>query len=46
MYTLKRSENPKKKYSFEILENGNVKKINFGANGYSDFTINKDPERK
>eukprot|EP00438_Fugacium_kawagutii_P031839 Skav235910 [mRNA] locus=scaffold1747:54845:55135:- [translate_table: standard] len=39
---LKKSSNPDKKYD-AIVEG---KKISFGANGYSDFTQHKDPERK
>ena len=40
---IKRSHNPKKKYDAVI--NG-TKTISFGANGYSDYTINKDDKRK
>ena len=40
---LKRSHNPKKK--FDAVINGN-KTISFGADGYSDYTINQDDERK
>ena len=41
---IKKSKNPKKKYTaiFE-LEN---KKVNFGASGYSDYTIHKNKNRK
>jgi len=38
---LKRSSNAQKKYAVVI---GN-KTVNFGAKGYSDYTIHKDPER-
>ena len=40
---IKKSHNPKKKYDAIINEN---KTISFGANGYSDYTTNKDDKRK
>lgn len=40
---LKRSPNPKKKYRAIFIENG--KHVDFGARGYSDYTIHKDPIR-
>ena len=40
--TLKKSTRPKKKFMVKV-EN---KTIHFGQKGASDFTINKDPERK
>ncbi len=39
---LSRSSNPRKKYMVKV----NRKTIHFGAKGYSDYTIHKDPERK
>ena len=39
---LSRSSNPTKKFMVKV---GN-KTIHFGAKGYSDYTIHKDPERK
>jgi hypothetical protein len=46
-YTLYKSSNSSKKYDvFVISSKGNIKKISFGAEGYSDFTKHKDPERK
>lgn len=39
---LSRSSNPTKKYMVRVGK----KTIHFGAKGYSDFTIHKDPERK
>lgn len=39
---LSRSSNPRKKYMVKV---GN-KTIHFGAKGYSDYTIHRDPERK
>ena len=38
-----KSEKPNKKYFIITKDN---KKVYFGASGYSDFTINKDEERK
>lgn len=43
---IKKSKNPKKKYEANIIENGMITKVNFGAVGYEDYTIHKDPERK
>ena len=40
-YTLTKSKSKNKKWN---IKNGNS--INFGQEGYSDFTINKDPKRK
>ena len=40
---LSRSSNPRKKFMVKIK---NGKTIHFGAKGYSDYTIHKDPERK
>ncbi len=45
---IKKSTNPKKKFT-AIFYDKNKKKIkttHFGQAGASDFTINKDPERK
>jgi hypothetical protein len=39
---IKKSTNNNKKYDAYFPD----KKISFGASGYSDFTIHKDPERK
>lgn len=39
---LKKSPNPKKKFRV-VFEDGNH--VDFGAKGYSDYTIHKDPER-
>lgn len=36
-----------KKYMVTIpLSTGRTKTVHFGADGYSDYTIHKDPERK
>lgn len=43
MYQLYKYISGPKKYCV-VTPNG--KKISFGASGYSDFTINKDPNRK
>jgi hypothetical protein len=40
---LSKSPNPKKKYRATFLENG--KHVDFGANGYSDYTIHKNYTR-
>lgn len=46
-YTLYKSENSAKKYDvFVETTRGTIKKVSFGATGYSDFTKHKDPERK
>lgn len=44
-YILKLSENPKKKYAVLRL-NPTMKTIDFGAKGYEDYTMHKDPNRK
>lgn len=45
--TLRRSHKPEKKWDavFE-KDNGKEKIVPFGANGMSDYTKHKDPERK
>ena len=40
---IQKSHNPKKKY--DAVVNGNTT-ISFGAAGYSDYTVHKDPVRK
>jgi len=35
-----------KKYSVYVKDDGVVKKINFGAKGYEDYTRHKDPVRR
>ena len=40
---IQKSHNPKKKY--DAIINGS-KTISFGATGYSDYTLHKDPQRK
>lgn len=42
---LSRSEKPDKKFKVKVGAIGN-KTIHFGSKGMSDYTINKDPERK
>lgn len=43
---LQESSNPKKKFMVHIVyPNGRTKTVHFGAFGYSDYTIHKDPER-
>ncbi len=42
-----KSSNPKKKYdAYFLLDNGKEKKVSFGQNGASDYTIHNDDERK
>jgi len=42
-----KSSNKLKKYdAYFMLDNGRQKKVSFGAAGYSDYTINKDDDRK
>jgi len=44
---LSRSEKPDKKFKVIVeLRSGVAKTIHFGAKGMSDYTINRDPERK
>ena len=44
---VEKSENPKFKYTaFFKLDNGKSKKTNFGASGFSDYTIHKDKDRR
>lgn len=44
---IKKSTNPKKKYMAVFTDNGKkVKTTHFGSAGMSDFTKNKDEERK
>ena len=40
---IKRSKNPKKKYD-AVVDGDKI--ISFGASGYSDYTLHKDPARK
>ena len=35
-----------KKYKVTIVTKDNIKNVQFGAKGYSDFTIHKDEDRK
>jgi hypothetical protein len=45
---IKKSDKPNKKMMavFENCQTGTKKTTHFGAAGMSDFTLNKDPERK
>jgi len=46
-YTLYRADNPSKKYKvYVISHSGNIKKVEFGAYGMSDYTKHRDPLRK
>ena len=46
--TIKKSNLRDKKMMaiFYDINNNKIKTVHFGANGYSDYTIHKDPERK
>jgi hypothetical protein len=46
LISIKPSSSTTKKYVAEFESNGRRVKRQFGAKGYSDFTKNKDPERK
>ena len=47
LYVLYKSESKAKKYDVYIKnKTGRIKKISFGAKGYSDYTIHKDKERR
>ncbi len=44
---VEKSKNPKYKYTaYFRLDNEKIKKTNFGASGASDYTINKDKDRR
>ena len=45
---IKRSDHPEKKFVaiFEDNVTNKIKHVHFGANGMSDYTKHKDPERK
>lgn len=44
---LSKSPQATKKYMVQVEQkNGNYKTVHFGAEGYSDYTKHKDPERK
>jgi hypothetical protein len=45
-YTLYKADNPNKKYKVYIKTQHGYKKIEFGANGMSDYTIHRDQERR
>lgn len=40
-----KSNNAAKKYDAVFDINGKTRTVSFGAKGYSDYTIHKDPER-
>lgn len=47
LYTLYKSTLSNKKYDVYIEnKTGRIKKVSFGAKGYSDFTIHKDKKRR
>ena len=43
---LTKSTNPKKKYKVVVSDEDRKKTIHFGAQGYEDYTIHKNKERK
>ena len=43
---IQKAMNPEKKYDAVFLVDGREKRVPFGAAGMSDYTINKDPERR
>ncbi len=47
LYTLYSSTNKNKKYDVYVVnpKTDNIKKVSFGAKGYSDYTIHKDYDR-
>lgn len=44
--SITKSHNATKKYDAHLLVDGKTRTIPFGAKGYTDYTINKDPKRK
>ena len=44
--SITKSHKPTKKYDAHLLVDGKPRTIPFGAKGYTDYTINKDPKRK
>ena len=44
--TITKPSNPNKKYKAIVEDGDKTKTIHFGASGYSDYTIHKDPSRK
>lgn len=45
-FILRKSSNPKKKYDVYVPRGDRLKKVSFGAKGYSDYTIHKDKDRR
>ena len=45
-FVLHKSSNKKKKYDVWIPRGERLKKVSFGAAGYSDYTIHKDKDRR
>ena len=45
LFTIRPSKGAKK-YEVFLPKNGRVRKVSFGAKGYSDFTIHKDKARR
>jgi len=45
-YTLYKADNPAYKFKVYVNDNNKIKKIQFGASGYSDYTKHHDDDRK
>jgi hypothetical protein len=43
---LTRAKDNKHKFKAELEHEGRIHHVNFGAKGYSDYTVHKDHERK
>jgi hypothetical protein len=46
LLSVRPSSDPEKKYDARFERNGREKIVRFGARGMSDYTKNKDPERR
>jgi len=46
LLSIKRSPKKDKKLRASFCKNGKIRHVDFGAKGYSDFTIHKTPSRK
>ena len=44
--SITKSHKPTKKYDAHLLVDGKTRTIPFGAKGYTDFILSKDPKRK
>lgn len=46
LHSIRDSDQPGKKLSATFVQDGRNKVVHFGGEGYSDYTIHKDDERK